>query len=266
MSSMTAADFDEPAFLARLRDGEPDAYRLAIRRFHSSLINVAASVIGSRAQAEEVVQDTWLAVYSGIGKFEGRCGFASWLFRIAINRARTRIGREGRMVGLPAILDGPASTKNTNDSGAFTPNGDWAQAPRLWNELHPERIAEGRELWKHAQDAIDALPPGQRAVLVLHDREGRDTREICELLSITPENQRVLLHRARTRIRDVLDGLASIPGTASAGTRQARRAPEPGPAPDTAPGGAARRWRPMGRPGLFGPRNGSSRQDAKVLA
>ncbi len=103
---MRQTEFDEPEFLARLRRGDEQAYRVLIRRFHGSLIGLAASIIGSRAQAEEVVQDAWLAVFSGIGAFEGRSSLVTWVFSIVLNRARTRATREGRLVGLPALMEG----------------------------------------------------------------------------------------------------------------------------------------------------------------
>src|SRR5215217_475934 len=100
---MRQTEFDQPAFLDRLRNGDPAAYRALIRRFHTSLIGVASSVIGSHAQAEEVVQDAWLAVFSGIGRFEGRSSLTTWIFSIVLNRARTRASRERRLVGLPGV-------------------------------------------------------------------------------------------------------------------------------------------------------------------
>src|SRR5277367_1842796 len=103
---MRQTEFDQPEFLARLRRGDEQAYRALIRRFHASFTGVAASIIGSRAQAEEVVQDAWLAVFAGIGKFEGRSSLITWVFSIVLNRARTRATREGRLVGLPALLEG----------------------------------------------------------------------------------------------------------------------------------------------------------------
>ena len=202
---MAATEFDDPAFLARLRAGDQGAYRALIRRFHASLIRVAAAVIGSHAQAEEVVQDTWLAVYSNIGRFEGRSSLSTWLFSIATNRARTRIGREGRTVGLPAILDGGPPGERAVPASSFEPNGHWAEAPRLWDEINPERIVGGRQLWDLVQEAIERLPAGQKAVIVLRDMEDRSAEEACEILGLSPENQRVLLHRARGRIRAEID-------------------------------------------------------------
>lgn len=214
------ADFDRPEFLARLRRGDPEAYRLLVRRLHGSMIGVAAAVIGSRAQAEEVVQDAWLAVYGGIGRFEGRSSLVTWLFSIVLNRARTRASREGRLVALPA-LDGGEPGERAVPTAAFKPDGHWIEAPRLWDELDPERIVGGRQLWEHVQAAIERLPSGQRAVLTLRDIEGCAAEEVCALLELSPENQRVLLHRARGRIRQAID---SLPGVHAVAAEPARRA------------------------------------------
>jgi RNA polymerase sigma-70 factor, ECF subfamily len=213
---MPQTEFDEPAFLARLRQGEEQAYRNLIRRFHSSLIGVATSIIGSRAQAEEVVQDAWLAVFAGIDRFEGRSSLSTWIFTIVLNRARTRARREGRLVGLPALLEGTEPGGKAVDVAEFKPDGHWREVPRLWDELSPERIVGGRQLWDHVTEAIERLPAGQRAVIILRDMEGRDAEEACELLGISAENQRVLLHRARGRIRQAIDTLIGRPRTAAA--------------------------------------------------
>jgi RNA polymerase sigma-70 factor (ECF subfamily) len=197
----SSAEFDDPAFLERLRRGDPDAYRRLIRRFHGSLVGVAASVIGSHAQAEEVVQDAWLAVFAGIGRFEGRAAIGTWLFSIVLNRARTRRGREIRLVALPAEEDA------LGEAARFAADGHWLEMPRPWDELDPERLVAGRQLWDHVQAAIDRLPAGQRAVIILRDVEGNDAETACELLGISAENQRVLLHRARMRVREAIDAL-----------------------------------------------------------
>ena len=219
---MKATEFDDPAFLARLRAGDQAAYRILIRRFHRSLINVALSVIGSQAQAEEVVQDAWLAVFSGISRFEGRSSLATWLFTIVLNRARSRAVRESRLVALPAALDGVG--ERAVPLSAFKPDGHWVDTPRLWDDIDPERIVAGRQLWEHVQVEIEKLPPGQRAVLTLRDLEGQTAEDACILLNISPENQRVLLHRARTRVRQAIDALTSEPATAARLVPNGRRA------------------------------------------
>jgi RNA polymerase sigma-70 factor (ECF subfamily) len=202
---MRQTEFDQPEFLASLRRGDEQAYKRLIRRFHGSLIGIAASIIGSRAQAEEVVQDAWLAVFSGIGAFEGRSSIVTWLFSIVLNRARTRASREGRLVGLPALMEGTSPGGRAVDASEFKPDGHWIEAPRLWDELNPERIVGGRQLWDHVMGAIERLPSGQRAVITLRDMEGCEAEEVCALLEISPENQRVLLHRARGRVRQAID-------------------------------------------------------------
>lgn len=202
---MPASEFDDPAFLDRLRRGESRAYNQLVRRYHGTLVGVATTVIGSRAQAEEVVQDTWLAVLGAIGNFEGRSSLSTWLFSIVMNRARTRVMREGRTVGLPAGLDGSPTEERAVPLSAFDSHGHWGDMPRLWDELDPERVIAGRQLWEHVLAGLETLPAGQKAVLVLRDMEGQSADEACTLLGISAENQRVLLHRARGRIRKLID-------------------------------------------------------------
>lgn len=217
-SEVRHREFDDPDFLAALRRGDAAAYRRLVGRLHGSLVGVAAAVIGSRAQAEEVVQDSWLAVLAGIGRFEGRSSLTTWLFSIVLNRARTRASREGRLVALPALEGGEPGERAVPRS-AFQPDGHWVEAPRLWDELNPERVVGGRQLWEHVQAAIERLPAGQRAVLLLRDIEGCTAEDACALLELTPENQRVLLHRARGRIRamvDALPGMRTAPAVVAA--------------------------------------------------
>ena len=225
---MAQGEFDDPQFLVRLRAGESRAYNLLVRRYHGTLVGVASSIIGSRAQAEEVVQDTWIAVLNGIGNFEGRSSLSTWLFSIVLNRARTRIGREGRLVALPAVLDGAQPGERAVSTTEFVPNGHWVATPSLWDELDPERIISGRQLWEHVLEVIETLPAGQKAVLVMRDMEGQSADDACDLLSISPENQRVLLHRARGRVRKAIDDLVGTPARASirpAGARAAENRP-----------------------------------------
>ncbi|MBS0639941.1 MAG: sigma-70 family RNA polymerase sigma factor [Proteobacteria bacterium] len=216
---MQPREFDDPAFLARLRAGDQAAYKALIARFHRSLTQVAASIIGSHAQAEEVVQDSWLAVLSGIGRFEGRSSLATWLFTIVLNRARTRASRESRLVSLPAQADGAG--ERAVPASAFKPDGHWIDEPRLWDDVSPERIVGGQQLWQRVQTEIERLPPGQRAVLILRDMEGQSAEDACALLAITPENQRVLLHRARTRIRQAIDAITHAPASVGQAARVA---------------------------------------------
>lgn len=214
------AEFDTEEFLDLLRSGNERAYRRLIRRYHTVLVNLAQGIIGSRAQAEEVVQDSWLAVFRNVARFEGRSSLAGWLFTIVMNRARTRITSEGRTVALP----GSEGHERAVDMSNFTADGHWSELPALWDVLDPERQVGGRQLWAHVMDIIETLPAGQKAVILLRDLEQRSAEEACELLSISAENQRVLLHRARGRIRVAIDQLV---GTAPAVTRTAAAAARP---------------------------------------
>jgi RNA polymerase sigma-70 factor, ECF subfamily len=202
------SEFDEPEFLDRLRCGEAQAYRALIRRYHGSSTRFATSIIGSRAQAEEVVQDTWLAVFSGIGAFEGRCSLATWVLRIALNRPRARVTRERRLVGLPSLMEATNPGGTAQEMSEFKSGGHWSEASYLWDEISPERTFGGRQLWDHVMEAIDPLPSMQRAVITdWRDTEGCEAEDASKLLSIAAGNQRVLLHRARGRIRQTIDAM-----------------------------------------------------------
>ncbi len=199
--------FDTPEFLARLRAGDETAYRRLVRRYHGAMVGLAQGVIGSRAQAEEVVQDTWFAVFRNIASFEGRSSLAGWLFTIVRNRARTRITSEGRTVALPE-MEGTGRAVGMEN---FTPNGHWAELPALWDEINPERIIGGRQMWEIVHETIQTLPAAQQATIMLRDIEGQSSEAVCDLLGVSEANQRVLLHRARGRVRAAIDVAMGTP-------------------------------------------------------
>ena len=199
--------FDTPEFLARLRAGDEAAYRRLVRRYHGALVGLAQGVIGSRAQAEEVVQDTWLAVFRHVAKFEGRSSLAGWLFTIVRNRARSRITTEGRTVALPALEPGERAVGLEN----FNSAGHWTELPALWDEINPERIIGGRQIWEIVHETIQSLPAAQQATILLRDIEGQSSEAVCDLLGVSMENQRVLLHRARGRVRAAIDAVMGTP-------------------------------------------------------
>jgi RNA polymerase sigma-70 factor (ECF subfamily) len=142
------------------------------------------------------------------------------VFSIVLNRARTRIARESRTVGLPSIMTGTPADEPAVPASAFVADGHWAESPGLWDEISPERVIAGRQLWDYVLEAIEALPAGQKAVITLRDIEARDADTVCALLDVSAENQRVLLHRARSRVRAVIDRLQRAPtrGGGSGGT------------------------------------------------
>ena len=160
------------------------------------------------AAADDVVQETWLAVMCGLDRFEGRCALRTWIFRILVNRARTHATRDARHVPFSAIEqdEGPAV-----DPAAFDADGHWLSVPpRL--EADPEASVLAAELRRHILLIIDALAPAQRAVITLRDLVGFESEDVCSLLHISEGNQRVLLHRARARVRAGLAELVEAPG------------------------------------------------------
>jgi len=201
---------DESALVERLRAGDRAAFADVIDRHGGPLLRLARSFLKNEAVAEEVVQDTWLAALDGLDGFEARSSLRTWLFTILANKARNRAVREGRSVPWSALAgdleDGPAV-----DPERFQSDGHWKEAPGGWTEEDPERLALGAETRTAIEAAIASLPTLQRSVITLRDVEGLEAEEICRLLAITLTNQRVLLHRARTRVRQALE--AHLAGT-----------------------------------------------------
>jgi RNA polymerase sigma-70 factor, ECF subfamily len=199
---------DDGALVAALRRGEESAFVRLIGLHQSQLLRLARSFVRDRAVAEEVVQETWLAVLNGIDRFEGRSSLKTWIYQILINRARTRAVRERRSAPFSALArDG--GDEAAVDADHFRPPGDrwaghWAAAPSDWRALPEERLL-GRETLARVRDAIDELPPRQANVLVLRDVEGWEPEEVCAALGLSPGNQRILLHRARSKVRAALE-------------------------------------------------------------
>jgi RNA polymerase sigma-70 factor (ECF subfamily) len=189
-------DADAP-LLARLRDGDEDAFVTLVERYHSSMLRLAMSYVSSQAVAEEVVQDTWLAVLRGLGRFEERSSLRTWVFSILVNRARTTGVREARSV--PVADAGPAV-----DASRFGPSGAWIVPPEHWADEAENRI-DAVKLSELVLGGLDTLPGRQREVVVLRDVEGMSSAEVCQVLAISEANQRVLLHRGRSRLRQVLE-------------------------------------------------------------
>ncbi|GAO01418.1 RNA polymerase sigma factor [Anaeromyxobacter sp. PSR-1] len=195
---------DDAALLERMRQGDRAAFAAVVDRHAGSLLRVARSLLRDAAAAEEVVQETWIALLTGLAGFEGRASVRTWLFRVLVNKARTRFHRDGRTVPFSALGDEDGGASPSADAERFASGGGWAIAPGRWTETDPEQLALGAETRAAIEAAIRELPDAQRAVLTLRDVEGLETEEICHLLGVTVTNQRVLLHRARVRIREAL--------------------------------------------------------------
>jgi RNA polymerase sigma-70 factor (ECF subfamily) len=185
----------------RLVDGDAAAFELLYRRHNAAMIRFCSGIVRARDVAEEVVQDTWVAVLGRIDLFEGRGSLASWIYTILINKARSRARREGRIVSFDDLGDGNGL------ADAFDGRGHWRSVPELWEDLTPERHFEGRSVLQHVEAVIETLPPAQRAVLILRGQQELDPAEVCALLDISEGNMRVLLHRARLTVRNALDRL-----------------------------------------------------------
>ena len=183
--------------LGRLRAGDEQTFVALVERYNGSMLRLAASFVPSRAVAEEVVQDTWLAVLRGLPAFQGRASLRTWMFTILVNRARTTGSREQRTI--PVADAGPVV-----DASRFGPDGAWSAPPEHWIEEAEDRI-EAEKLGGLLKTAIDGLPGRQREVVLLRDVEGMSSAEVCDVLSISEANQRVLLHRGRGKLRQVLE-------------------------------------------------------------
>jgi RNA polymerase sigma-70 factor (ECF subfamily) len=201
-ASRSAAD--DRAVVASLCNGDERAFERLVERYQRSLVRVALMYVDDRAIAEEVAQETWIAVLEGIERFEGRSSLQTWILTIVANRAKTRAGRERRQLPISALA-GDDEPEVPLDR--FLPPDDphrplgWAAPPRAWPE---ERLLSG-EVVERVREAIALLPPAQQAVIGLRDVEGLSAEEVVAALDISAGNERVLLHRARSRVRRALE-------------------------------------------------------------
>ncbi len=194
---------EEHALVADLRAGDEAAFGQLVDRYYSTMLRVARGYVAIREAAEDVVQETFLGVIQSVDRFEGRSSLRTWIFHILVNRARSRGERESRTRPFSSLGDddGPVV-----DPDRFLPTGRWAgfwSAPPSPNL--PEAHALAAEVGAQLSAAIEGLPPVQRTVLYLRDVRNFTPREVCELLGISDGNQRVLLHRARSRARTTLE-------------------------------------------------------------
>ncbi len=195
-----------------LRAGDEETFRRLVREWHAPLLRVAQIFVPSRAIAEEVVQETWLRVLGALDRFEGRSSLKTWVFRILANTAKTRAQREGRVIPFSSLQDPGRVPEAAVDADRFLSDdhpqhpGGWASPPQAL----PEERLLAAETRARIAAAIDELPANQRAVITLRDVEGWDSDEVCNALDITEVNQRVLLHRARAKVRNALEDYLSV--------------------------------------------------------
>jgi RNA polymerase sigma-70 factor (ECF subfamily) len=198
---------DESALLSRLRAGDEQAFAALVDTLYPSMLAVARGYVRSRAVADEVVQEAWLGVLKGLDRFEGRASLRTWVLQIVANIARTRAVREARSVPFSAFAaeEGEPSVEAERFRGPDDPfPGHWRSYPTDWRSL-PEHRLVADETLQLVQAAIDELPDAQRLVITLRDVTGCSAEEVCDALGVTDGNQRVLLHRARARVRAKLE-------------------------------------------------------------
>jgi RNA polymerase sigma-70 factor (ECF subfamily) len=194
----------ERAELEALRAGDERAFAALVTRLSPALLRTARAHVSSHSVAEEVVQDTWRAVIEQLDRFEGRSSLRTWIFAILVNRAKTRGVREAKIVPFTSLAAAEAgSDEPAVDADRFHA-GAWSDPPHAFPRS-PEQRALAREAVGVVERAVAALPPAQRAVITLRDIDGFPAEEACELLELTEGNQRVLLHRARAKVRAALE-------------------------------------------------------------
>ncbi len=200
----------ERGLIDALRNREEQAFLALVEQHHSSLVRLAISYVRSREVAEEVVQETWLAVLKGIDGFEGRSSLKTWILSILMNQARTVGRRESKHSSFAAEFDpNSEGAEPAVDPGRFhrvddpAMDGHWSRPPIDWAG-DPERELLTREALEFVEQVVAQLPPSQREVITLRDIEGCTAPEVCNMLAITETNQRVLLHRARSKVRTTL--------------------------------------------------------------
>jgi RNA polymerase sigma-70 factor (ECF subfamily) len=197
---------DETELLVRLRAGESAAFEELVRQYHGAMKRAAAALIGE-AQAEEAAQEAWLSAIRNLPKFEGRSTLKTWLFSILLNEARGRLRKAKREVRLD---DSGSGEEGLLDPDRFAGDGHWAQEPLLWHDQSPEALLSHEDFLRCLEMVLDSLPENQRSVLTLREYQGLEVEQICNILSISASNIRVLLHRARTRVYAMVDRFEEI--------------------------------------------------------
>ena len=201
---------DDRLLVAAIRRGDDDAFVALIDRYHPSLVRIAVLFVRDHGVAEEVAQETWIGVLRGLDRFEGRSTFRTWLFSILTNQARRRGERERRVISFSALgWPGDSDAEPAVDPDRFLPPGDewaghWSSPPRPLVD-DPESALLSAEARAAIEQAMSTLPPNQQAVIRLRDVEGWDSDDVCNVLGLSATNQRVLLHRARSRVRQALE-------------------------------------------------------------
>jgi RNA polymerase sigma-70 factor, ECF subfamily len=200
---------DEDSIIAALRAGDESAFTRVVETYHARLMRVAAGYVADPAVTEEIVQETWVRVLRSIDRFEARSTLKTWIFRILVNTALNWVTRERRSTPFSRLAAEDADRQPAVEPDRFQPAdalwpGHWSSFPAGWSTTPETRLLSGETL-DHIRAAIEDLPTGQKAVITLRDIEGWSADEVCNALQISESNQRVLLHRGRSRVRRALE-------------------------------------------------------------
>ena len=187
--------------IPKLLEKDEAAYRQVVKAYHGMMVYVARSIVGD-AIADEVAQESWVSVMRALPQFERRSSLKTWILRIVSNTAKSRLRHESRHVNVEDIegLSGPMVSTDK-----FSEKGHWTAPPNVWQGDSPESLLEGTQLQSVIDKALNDLPPIQRSVVSLRDIQGLDMDSICKILEVSESNGRVLLHRARSQIREAID-------------------------------------------------------------
>lgn len=199
MSNRSLPSDDE--LIPKLLDSDETAYRQVVAAYHGMMVYIAKSIVGDSI-ADEVAQEAWLAVIKALPKFERRSSLKTWIMRIVSNTAKSRLRHESRTVNIEDI------TSNSGDvigADRFKEGGHWSSPPSIWHADTPDSLLSSTELKSVIDNALKELPPLQRTVIALRDIQGMDMESICKILDVSESNGRVLLHRARSQIREAID-------------------------------------------------------------
>ena len=211
-----ASSSEDLSLVERLRAGDEAAFMRLVEQLQPAMLRVARMYVSTTAVAEEVVQDAWLGVLRGLDRFEGRSSLRTWIFRILTNIAQTRGRREGRSLPFASLAgddkEAPAVDPNRFDSPEGSSRGRWSTLPDDWTGIPEDRLL-GHETLDVIGGAIADLPPMQAEVIRLRDVLGWSSEEVRNALDLTETNQRVLLHRARAKVRDALERYLSSEAT-----------------------------------------------------
>lgn len=195
--------YDEHSLVKRLKAGDEAAFIQIVELYHTSLLRFARNYVRSQSSAEEVVQETWMGVFQRITFFEERSSLKTWIMRILINRARTHALRDQRLIPFSSLAENEEESDMCVTEPEVLPGG-WISLTRDEHDM-PEACLLSLEIHKCVEESLETLPASQRAVMVLCDIEGWKPEEICTRLGISTVNQRVLLHRARAKVRRILE-------------------------------------------------------------